>query len=101
MNTINTLEHRLDTAMSDRAFRVFCVLVLRTAGEWRDIPYVADAVNLTTHEIRSTIAELHTAGLIRKERRYETGVSGRKTWHTYIALTDDTTPLSSAVEDAA
>ncbi|MFJ2225513.1 hypothetical protein ACIOFY_36425 [Streptomyces anulatus] len=100
MNSINTLEHRLDTAMSDRAFRVFCVLVLRTAGEWRDIPFIADALNLTTHEIRSTITELHTAGLIRKERRYETGTSGRKTWHTYIALTDDTTP-SSAVGDAA
>ncbi|MFD4799250.1 hypothetical protein [Streptomyces anulatus] len=101
MNSINTLEHRLATAMSDRAFRVFCVLVLRTSGEWRNIPYIADAVNLTAHEIRSTITELHTAGLIRKDRRYETGASGRKTWHTYISLAEDSTSPDSVAEDAA
>lgn len=94
MQTISTLQRSLAAQISDRGFRVFCVLVLHPSGEWRDIPSIAAAVQLNPHQIRHAITELCGAGLIEKERRYESGASGRKTWHTYVRPLDD--DLSSA-----
>ncbi|MFI6142346.1 hypothetical protein ACIBCC_29665 [Streptomyces griseus] len=100
MNSINTLEHRLATAMSDRAFRVFCVLVLRTNGTWRDIPAIAAEMSMRPHEIRHALSELCAVGLAQKERRYERGSTGRPTWHTYVRLADDNT-AGATLEDVA
>ncbi|WP_108934612.1 hypothetical protein [Streptomyces ardesiacus] len=89
MSTPTTvLQPALASGISDRAFRLYCLLVLCTDG-WVSIPPVAAMCGLTPHQIRLPLAELCDAGMVERDRRYETGDTGRKTWHTYIRLTDD------------
>ncbi len=82
--------------ISDRAFRLYCYLVLRTDGEWTTIPAMAAACGLTHHQTRSPLAELRDAGLVEQDRRYETGSHGRKTWRTYVRLPFDATTGEAA-----
>ncbi|MET9776122.1 hypothetical protein ABZ023_18010 [Streptomyces sp. NPDC006367] len=96
MSTPTTvLEPALASSISDRAFRLFCLLVLRTDG-WVPIPPVAAMCGLTPHQVRLALAELRNVGMIERDRRYETGDTGRKTWHTYIRLTGDEGQRESA-----
>ncbi|MFB7403403.1 hypothetical protein ACFCZR_24820 [Streptomyces rubiginosohelvolus] len=97
----SAISNSLAADMSDRAFRVYCVLVLRTTGEWTDFPFVAAEINLNPHEIRHALTELFGTGLVQKDRRYETGATGRKTWHTYVRLAPEKAPADAAMEGAA
>jgi hypothetical protein len=51
---------------------------------------------LTSHQIRLPLAELCAAGIVERDRRYETGDTGRKTWHTYVRLVEDTSTEAAA-----
>jgi predicted ArsR family transcriptional regulator len=88
--TVSTdaLRPALASGISDRAFRLYCVIVLRTNGEWVPIPPLAEQCSLTAHQVRLPLAELRAAGMIERDRRYERGGTGRKTWHTYVRLSD-------------
>lgn len=92
----DVLEPALASGISDRAFRLYCVLVLRTEGGWVSIPPVAAKCGLTSHQIRLPLAELCAVGIVERHRRYETGDTGRKTWHTYVRLVDDTSAEAAA-----
>lgn len=85
------LEQELATDISDRAFRLYCVLVLRTAGQWTPLNAMAEGCGLTNHEARRPLAELLQARLAVKKRVYVTGTTGRKTWQTRVRLAEDTT----------
>ncbi|PNG18593.1 Rrf2 family transcriptional regulator [Streptomyces cahuitamycinicus] len=86
----------LASSISDRAFRVLHVLALHMDSGWVPIPPIAELLGMTSHQIRLPLAELRAAGMVEHDRRYEIGDTGRKTWHTYVRLVDDT-----ATEDAA
>ncbi|MDH6628677.1 putative ArsR family transcriptional regulator [Streptomyces sp. LBL] len=85
----DVLAPALAGGISDRAFRLFCVLVLRTDGGWVPVPRFAAMCGMTSHQIRMFLAELRAADIVETERRYEPGDTGRKTWHTYLRLVDD------------
>lgn len=75
--------------ISDRAFRLYLVLVLRTSGEWKSIPWLAAERGLTSHQVRFPLAELRDSAMVETKRVYETGEHGRKTWHTYVRIPED------------
>ncbi len=79
----------LASGISDRAFRVLHVLALHLDSGWVPIPPIADLLGMTPHQIRLPLAELRAAGMVEHDRRYVTGDTGRKTWHTYVRLADD------------
>ncbi|MFG2408729.1 hypothetical protein ACGFR8_31185 [Streptomyces brevispora] len=81
----------LASSISHAAFRVLHVLALHMNSGWVDIPPIAEKCRMTPHQIRLPLAELREVHLIEHERRYETGATGRKTWHTYVRLVDDST----------
>ncbi|MEV7512099.1 hypothetical protein AB0O57_29495 [Streptomyces sp. NPDC091201] len=85
----DALNPALATAISDRAFRLYTVLVLRTAGEWTAIPSLAAALGLTPHQVRFPLSELRSQDMVETNRVYETGGNNRKTWRTYVRLPDD------------
>ncbi|MFJ2745293.1 hypothetical protein ACIO3O_37180 [Streptomyces sp. NPDC087440] len=81
----------LATGISDRAFRLYSVLVLTTSGgQWVTIPELAAACRLKPYEARPALSELRKADMVEADRRYVTGDTGRKTWRTYIRLPEDT-----------
>ncbi|MGW3628371.1 hypothetical protein [Streptomyces sp. NPDC000880] len=91
MNSPRTaLEPALATDISDRAFRLYCYLVLRTSGEWVTIPTMAAACGLNPYQARAPFAELRDAAMVETDRVYEPGDTGRKTWRTYVRLPEDT-----------
>ncbi|MEE1764436.1 hypothetical protein [Streptomyces sp. SP18BB07] len=92
----DVLAPALASDISDRAFRVLHVLALHTDGGWTAVPVVAAKLGMKPHQVRGALAELCTERLAEKDRRYELGDTGRKTWHTYFRLVDD-----NATEDAA
>lgn len=63
---------------------------------WVSIPPIAELLGMTPHQIRLPLAELRAAGMVEHDRRYETGDTGRKTWHTYVRLADDTPAEAAA-----
>ncbi|OEJ21008.1 hypothetical protein [Streptomyces subrutilus] len=87
------LDPALATDISDRAFRLYTVLVLRTSGEWTAIPSLAAALGLTPHQVRFPLSELRASAMVETNRVYETGEHDRKTWHTYVRLPEDTTSV--------
>ncbi|MFJ4988720.1 hypothetical protein ACIP9H_33590 [Streptomyces sp. NPDC088732] len=98
---MNTTQHAelqpaLASGISDRAFRLYCALVLTTTGEWTAIPKVAAECRITPHQARGPLTQLVDKSLIERERVYETGSSGRKTWHTYVRLIEDATEVREA-----
>ncbi|MEU6755965.1 hypothetical protein [Streptomyces sp. NPDC046685] len=99
------LAQELATGISDRAFRLYCLLVLRTAGQWTPLSVMAEGCGLTNHEARQPLSELTGAGLAVKQRVYVTGSTGRKTWQTRVRLAEDTSvsvfTADHASEDAA
>ncbi|MEU5978452.1 hypothetical protein [Streptomyces sp. NPDC047315] len=94
----DVLTPALASGISDRAFRMYCVLVLRTDGGWVPVPLFAGMCGMRSHQIRLFLTELRTAGVIETERRYGVGATGRKTWHTFVRLVDDN---ATATEGAA
>ncbi|MER6109258.1 hypothetical protein [Streptomyces hirsutus] len=85
------LKPALASSISDPAFRLYCVLVLHIGDGWAPVPLVAEKRGLKPHQIRLHLAELHAAGMIKRDRRYERGATGRPTWHTYVCLDDNAT----------
>ncbi|MGG2460106.1 FaeA/PapI family transcriptional regulator [Streptomyces sp. RGM 3693] len=71
--------------ISDRAFRLYCYLVLYSRG-WVRVQDAADACSLTNHQAREPLSELREAGMVESQRVYEMGAHGRKTWHTHFRL---------------
>ncbi|MCG8971727.1 hypothetical protein [Streptomyces sp. CL12-4] len=89
MTTANaTLDQGLAADISDRAFRLYCVLVLRSNGEWMTIPRLARQCKLTPHQARGPVTELHAVGLLERKLRYETH-QGRRSKVTYFRLAND------------
>ncbi|MET8717458.1 hypothetical protein ABZV52_30280 [Streptomyces sp. NPDC004735] len=86
----------LGSSISHLAFRVLHVLALHMDAGWVDIPPIAKKCRMTPHQIRLPLTELRDAHLIEHERRYETGATGRKTWHTYVRLVGDSTTEAAA-----
>ncbi|WP_413100933.1 hypothetical protein [Streptomyces sp. Inha503] len=79
--------------ISDRAFRLYCYLVLYSRGCWVTVQDAADACGLTNHQAREPLSELREAGLAESQRVYEKGDHGRKTWHTYFRLVETTSEV--------
>ncbi|MFF4543590.1 hypothetical protein ACFY1J_04995 [Streptomyces sp. NPDC001406] len=88
----DVLDPALASDISDRAFRLFCAITTHPADAddpWVAIPPIAERMRLTPHQVRLPLAELRKANMVVSQRRYETGSTGRKTWHTYVRLVDD------------
>ncbi|MFC9280943.1 hypothetical protein [Streptomyces collinus] len=83
-------------SVSDRAFRIFFALATEMDRGWVRVSSVASQLDMTSHQIRLPLAELRDAGITTHERRYETGDTGRKTWHTYVRLVDDNATEATA-----
>lgn len=77
----------LDQGISDRAFRLFCFLVLE-GGRWVTVQDAADACALTNHQARKPLSDLRKAKMAESRRVYELGSHGRKTWHTHFRTVD-------------
>jgi hypothetical protein len=76
-------------SVSDRAFRIFYALAAEMDPGWVRVASVAKQIEMTSHQIRLPLAELREKRITTQERRYETGETGRKTWHTYVRLVGD------------
>ncbi|MFG2986143.1 hypothetical protein ACGFYQ_33660 [Streptomyces sp. NPDC048258] len=97
MNNPHTaVVQELATDISDRAFRLYCVFVLRTSGEWTTVPALAAACGLKHHQVRAPLTELHRAALIERDRVYQKAGAGRMTWRTYFRLPEDTSAATTA-----
>ncbi|MFG2141812.1 hypothetical protein [Streptomyces sp. NPDC048650] len=81
---------------SDRAFRLYCYLVLYSRGGWVTVQDLSDACNLTNHQARGPLSELRAACMVESQRVYEMGALGRKTWHTHFRLPQETTSEAAA-----
>lgn len=81
--------------ISDRAFRLYCYLVLYSR-DWVTVQDAADACSLTNHQAREPLSELREAGMVESRRVYEMGAHGRKTWHTHFRLLHETTNEAAA-----
>ncbi|WP_435059433.1 hypothetical protein [Streptomyces sp. bgisy060] len=79
----------LAEGITDRAFRLYCFLALKTRGEWVTVQEVADACALTNHEARKPLSDLRRANMAESRRVYELGNHGRKTWHTRFRTVQD------------
>ncbi|MEU5748257.1 hypothetical protein ABZ804_22295 [Streptomyces sp. NPDC047726] len=95
MNSTRAVEQNLASGISDRAFRLYCVAVLRSSGEWTTIPELAAACNLTPHQARQGVVELHTANLLEKRCQYKT-INGRREKSMLFRLRDENTCEASA-----
>lgn len=82
--------------ISDRAFRLYCCLVLYSRGSWSTVQDLSESCNLTNHQAREPLSELREAGMVESQRVYEMGAHGRKTWHTHFRLTQETTSETAA-----
>ncbi|MGI5337638.1 hypothetical protein ACQEVS_09705 [Streptomyces sp. CA-181903] len=90
MSTRTHLAPALAEGISDRAFRLYCYLVLESDGEWVTVQDAADACNLTNHQSRGPLSELRKQGMAESRRVYEMGRLGRRTWHTHFRLPQET-----------
>ncbi|MER5301285.1 hypothetical protein ABT039_17685 [Streptomyces lasiicapitis] len=90
MSTQTSIAPALAGGISDRAFRLYCYLALRSDGGWVTVQDAADACNLTNHQAREPLSELRKEGMAESRRVYEMGAHGRKTWHTYFRLPQET-----------
>ncbi|MBT2395268.1 hypothetical protein [Streptomyces sp. ISL-100] len=81
--------------LSDRAFRLYCYLVL-FGQDWVTVQDAADACSLTNHQAREPLSELREAGMVESRRVYEMGSHGRKTWHTHFRLQHETANEAAA-----
>ncbi|MFI1012686.1 hypothetical protein [Streptomyces sp. NPDC020965] len=81
--------------ISDRAFRLYCYLVLESDGDWATVQAAADACNLTNHQAREPLSELRAEGMVESRRVYEMGVHGRKTWHTHFRLSHESSEAAA------
>ncbi|MFK0279567.1 helix-turn-helix domain-containing protein [Streptomyces sp. NPDC090499] len=82
------------TDLSDRAFRVLCQLALYPRGAWVDVPSVADGLKVKPHAVRRALAELRTAGVAERDRRFIRD-GDRPTHRTYFRLTNETSEASA------
>ena len=80
--------------ISDRAFRLYCYLVLYSRG-WVTVQAAADACSLTNHQAREPLSELREASMVESRRVYEMGAQGRKTWHTHFRLLPEATEAAA------
>ncbi|MEU9699570.1 hypothetical protein [Streptomyces sp. NPDC047981] len=78
----------LGEGISDRAFRLYCFLVLEGGGRWVTVQDAADACALTNHQARKPLSDLRKARMAESRRVYEMGSHGRKTWHTHFRTMD-------------
>ncbi|MCX4976420.1 MULTISPECIES: hypothetical protein [unclassified Streptomyces] len=92
------LDQVLASDISDRAFRLYAALVLNTSGGWVALADIADRAALNSHEARGPLAELSSAGLAEKNRRW---ISHLKTHRAYVRLFDATSGTGVVGEDAA
>ncbi|MFD7334950.1 hypothetical protein ACFV98_02955 [Streptomyces violascens] len=90
MSSQTDIAPALAGGISDRAFRLYCYLVLESDGDWVTVQDAADACNLTNHQAREPLSELREALMAESRRVYEMGVHGRKTWHTHFRLQETT-----------
>ncbi|MGP4048275.1 hypothetical protein [Streptomyces sp. 2A115] len=78
--------------LSDRAHRVLFQLALHPDGEWVDVTSIYTSLGLNSHEVRSALTELRTAGMTERKRRMALSrTTSRRTHRTYFRLTDDNT----------
>ncbi|MYW67114.1 hypothetical protein GTY65_24040 [Streptomyces sp. SID8379] len=96
MSTAIAIKPALANGISDRAFKVFCVLVLSSDGEWVRVQDVAEDCNLTNHQVRAPLAALRKARMVESRRVYEQGSQGRPTWHTHFRLAPATNSEAAA-----
>ncbi|MFE3139607.1 hypothetical protein [Streptomyces scopuliridis] len=96
MPTHTHITPALAGGITDRAFRLYCYLVLESDGDWVTVQDAADACNLTNHQAREPLSELREAGMAESRRVYEMGAHGRKTWHTHFRLPQETTSEAAA-----
>ncbi|MEU1311076.1 hypothetical protein ABZ419_19600 [Streptomyces cinnamoneus] len=96
MSTHTHIAPALAEGISDRAFRLYCYLVLESDGGWVTVQDAADACNLTNHQAREPLSELRKEGMAESRRVYEMGSHGRKTWHTYFRLPHETVSGAAA-----
>jgi transcription initiation factor IIE alpha subunit len=87
---------RTNSKFSDRAFRINFALMMEMPPGWIAVSDIAEHLGMSSHKIRMALAELRGNGIIARQRRYETGDTGRKTWHTYVRLVDDNTTEADA-----
>lgn len=96
MSTCTEIAPALAGGISDRAFRLYCYLVLASDGGWVTVQDAADACNLTNHQAREPLSELREAAMAESRRVYEMGAHGRKTWHTHFRLLQETSSEAAA-----
>ncbi|WP_328491191.1 hypothetical protein [Streptomyces zaomyceticus] len=81
--------------LSDRAHRIQSQLSRHHAdGEWVAVASICDGLGLNSHEIRSALAELVTAGVAQRQRSFICR-DGRRTHCTSFRLTDNTREVSA------
>ncbi|MER7951992.1 hypothetical protein ABTY59_31835 [Streptomyces sp. NPDC096079] len=91
MTTSTTTRPRL----SDRAHRIhFQLRVNHTEGEWVEVAALCAGLDLTSHEVRSALAELVSAGVVERERSYIRR-EGHPTHRTSFCLADYTSEVSA------
>lgn len=95
MNASDTLNQRLASDISDRAFRLYCAAVISSRGEWVHIPALAAQCALTPHQARRPVAELLAAGLLERRCKYGT-TDGRRAKSTLFRLRNYTPSEASA-----
>ncbi|MFK0159104.1 MarR family transcriptional regulator [Streptomyces sp. NPDC090493] len=82
--------------LSDRAHRIVFELALHD-GDWVDVTAIYTRLGLNSHQVRSALNELLSAGMAERRRcpvRSETGC--RRTHRTDFRLTDETPSEASA-----
>jgi predicted transcriptional regulator len=81
--------------LSDRAHRIIFELALRD-GEWVDVTTIYTGLGLNSHQVRSALNELISAGKAERERRPVRSEDGcRRTHRTYFRLVAETSNETS------
>ncbi|MFF9901210.1 hypothetical protein [Streptomyces longispororuber] len=89
------LDEVLASGISDRAFRLYCALILAATDAWVPLADLAERTGLTSHEARGPLGELASAGLAEKDRRW---VPGLKSNRAYARLPQ---PVPTAAAEVA
>ncbi|MEU8540925.1 hypothetical protein AB0C52_13210 [Streptomyces sp. NPDC048717] len=91
MSSHTRIAPALAEGISDRAFRLYCFLVLAGGNQWVTVQDAADACALTNHQARKPLSDLRKATMVESRRVYELGSHGRKTWHTHFRTIQERT----------
>ncbi|MFE4575747.1 hypothetical protein [Streptomyces chartreusis] len=81
--------------LSDRAHRIDFELALHN-GKWVDVTAIYTTLGLNSHEVRSALNELISAGMAERERRPAPSETGcRRTHRTYFRLAKTSSEASA------